>query len=79
MYVDDPEALAELAEKLKGAPFVALDTEFMREKTYFANLCLIQLATDDVAAIVDPLAIDDLSPLWEALADPEMTLVLHAG
>ncbi len=79
MYVDDPEALAELTETLKGSRFVALDTEFMREKTYFANLCLIQIATDDVAAIVDPLAIDDLTPLWDLLADPEMTIVLHAG
>lgn len=79
MYVDDPEALAELTETLKGSRYLALDTEFMREKTYFANLCLIQIATDDVAAIVDPLAIDDLTPLWDLLANPEMTIVLHAG
>jgi ribonuclease D len=36
----------------------------MRERTYYARLCLVQLATDDVEAIVDPLALEDLSPLW---------------
>ena len=79
MYVDDPEALAELNGILRGSPYVALDTEFMREKTYFADLCLIQVATNDVTAIVDPHAIEDLTPLWDVLSDPEMTLVLHAG
>jgi len=79
VYVDDSAGLKELSERIKGAPFVALDTEFMRERTYFADLCLIQLATDDVAAIVDPHAIEDLSPLWGALSDPDMTIVLHAA
>jgi ribonuclease D len=79
VYIDDSQALQELADALKGSPFIALDTEFMRERTYFANLCLIQIAADDVSAIVDPLAVDDLAPLWEVLADPATTLVLHAG
>ncbi len=51
----------------------------MRERTYFARLCLIQLASDDVAAIVDPLAIDDLSPLKELLTDPKVVKMFHAG
>jgi ribonuclease D len=51
----------------------------MRERTYFARLCLVQLGSDDVSAIVDPLAIDDLSPLCDLLSDSAVTKVLHAG
>jgi len=79
VYVSDQNALQELIALLRGAEFVTLDTEFMRERTYFARLCLVQLATDDVEAIVDPLVLDDLSPLVELLADIHMTKVLHAG
>lgn len=79
MYVSDSKGLLELVSLLEGAPFVALDTEFMRERTYFARLCLIQLATDDVQAIVDPLAVNDLAPLLHKLSDVHMTKVFHAG
>ena len=79
VYVTDTPSLRELVEQLRSAPAVAIDTEFMRERTYFARLCLIQLASDDVAAIVDPLAIDDLSPLKELLTDPKVVKVFHAG
>jgi ribonuclease D len=64
---------------LSTSPIVGIDTEFIREKTYFARLCLVQLATDSVCAIVDPLAIDDMSPLYELLSDPGIIKVLHAG
>jgi ribonuclease D len=79
VYVTDTPSLRELVEQLRSAPAVAIDTEFMRERTYFARLCLIQLASDDVAAIVDPLAIDDLSPLKALLTDPQVVKVFHAG
>ncbi len=79
MYVTDTQTLAELVDQLRKAPSVAIDTEFMRERTYFARLCLIQLASDDVAAIVDPLAIADLSPLRELLTDPAVVKIFHAG
>lgn len=58
---------------------MAVDTEFMREKTYFARLCLIQIATDDVAAIVDPIAIQDLTPLCRVFSDESIIKILHAG
>jgi len=79
VYVTDTQALRELVLELRKAKAVAVDTEFMREKTYFARLCLIQLGTDDIAAIVDPLAIDDLSPLCDLLTDPDVVKVFHAG
>ncbi len=61
--------------RLADAEFVALDTEFMRESTYFPKLCLVQLATpsrdspDVLCILIDPLAVPDLQPLWDFLND----------
>lgn len=79
MYVKDPSGLAELVESIASSPVVAIDTEFMRERTYYARLCLIQIATDDVVAIVDPLQIEDLRPLSRILTDKGIVKILHAG
>ena len=79
MYVTDTETLASLVEQLRRAPAVGIDTEFMRERTYFARLCLIQIASDEVAAIIDPIAIGDLSPLLELVSDPGVVKIFHAG
>jgi len=79
VYVSTVEELRELVGRLRRAPVVAVDTEFMREKTYFARLCLVQVASDDEAAIVDPLAVGDMSPLAELICDPRVVKVFHAG
>ncbi len=79
MYVRDDEGLRALVESMRGADVIAVDTEFMRERTYYARLCLIQVATDDVAAIVDPLEGLDLEPLFAVFRDPAITKVFHAG
>jgi ribonuclease D len=72
--------LAELCAELAREPFVALDTEFMRDRTYFPKLCLIQLAGERRHAAVDPLARDlDLAPLFTLLADPAVVKVFHAA
>jgi ribonuclease D len=71
--------LREMVARMRKSPLVAVDTEFMRERTYFARLCLVQLATEDLTALVDPLAIDDLTPLCELLTDASVVKVLHAG
>lgn len=75
------EALADLCERLARSEFVAVDTEFMRENTYWPELCLVQIANTEEAAAVDPLADGiDLSPLLELLTDNEDVLkVFHAG
>jgi len=78
-YIDNPEALQQLCEQLQGATVVALDTEFMREKNYYAQFCLLQLATDKVIACVDPLAIEDLTPLMDILYDEGLIKVFHAA
>jgi len=79
VYVRTAEELKILVEMVAGAPVLAVDTEFMRERTYWARLCLIQIGTDEVSAIVDPLALEDLSPLWTVMRDPATLKVLHAG
>ena len=72
--------LAALADELASAPYLALDTEFMRDSTYWPKLCLIQIAAPDVAAIIDPLAEGlDLKPFFDLIAKPEIVKVLHAG
>lgn len=75
------EALSELCARLAKADFVCVDTEFMRENTYWPELCLIQIADSNEAAAIDPLAKDiDLSPLLDLLVDNEDVLkVFHAG
>jgi ribonuclease D len=66
--------------RLRRAPFIAVDTEFMRETTYWPKLCLIQVAGEEDAAVIDPLAEGlDLAPLLELLADPEIVKVFHAA
>ncbi|QSA97192.1 ribonuclease D [Methylococcus sp. EFPC2] len=78
-YIDTPDALRQLGDSLKGRPWVALDTEFMREKTYYPKFCLLQVATPDFSACVDPLALTDLEPLTEWLFDPAIVKVVHSG
>ncbi|MGF1551938.1 MAG: ribonuclease D [Paracoccaceae bacterium] len=85
--ITDTETLAALCAAFARRPYVCVDTEFMRERTYYAQLCLVQLAVggDDgpdagEAAIVDPLAPGiDLAPLYALLAEPGVTKVFHAA
>jgi ribonuclease D len=77
-YIDHPDQLPPLCEKILSEPWIALDTEFLREKTYYPKFCLLQIAAPGWVACVDPLAIADLSPLFEALYNPGITKVLHS-
>jgi ribonuclease D len=78
-YISSRESLQALCQDLAAADWVALDTEFMREKTYYPQLCLLQLATPAWAACVDPLAELDLAPLYAQLYRSDLTKVLHAA
>ena len=71
--------LEELCQHLRQHSWVAIDTEFVREKTYFAQLCLIQVSTPDRIACVDPLSLEDISPLLEVLFDESRIKVFHSG
>lgn len=78
VLIQDKPALERLCAQIVDRPWLALDTEFTRERTFYARLGLLQLATDDVIACVDPLRVD-LAPLLDALYDPRLLKVLHAG
>ena len=78
-YIDREEQLGIALAELARGDFVALDTEFMRESTYYPKLCLLQLATLDYCAVIDPLAITDLSVLWRFLEDTSRLKILHAA
>ena len=79
LYIDNASDLDNFCEQIKHSDWLAIDTEFLREKTYYPQLCLIQIANDDVIACVDPIAIEDLTPLMDILYQPGMTLVFHAA
>lgn len=74
--ITTPAQLRELCERVRSAPRVGIDTEFHNERSYTARLMVVQLAFEDGCAIVDPLAMDDLSPLAHALC--KTTVVGHA-
>ena len=74
------DALAALCDELSHSPFVTVDTEFLRETTYYPKLCLIQIASDERAAIIDPLAEGlDLVPFHALMANPDVMKVFHAA
>ena len=79
LHIDTPEGLSALCDRLRHSPWLALDTEFMREKTYYPQLCLLQVSNGEVAASIDPLAIDDLRPFRDLLFEPQTVKVFHAG
>ncbi len=79
--ITESAPLAALCARLSKAPFITVDTEFMRENTYWPILCLIQIADEHEAAAIDPMAKDiDLKPLLDLLVNNEDVLkVVHAG
>ena len=79
-FIQDNDSLLSLCETLRKQEFITLDTEFVREKTYFPKLCLIQIAYKDDAAIIDPLAKNlDLKPFLDILTDQKILKILHSG
>lgn len=78
-YIDTPEQLNTFLEKAQHSEWIALDTEFIREKTYYPRLCLIQLATANDLVCIDPLSIEDLSAFFTWLQNPKMLKVFHAA
>jgi ribonuclease D len=77
-FISTQEALGAFCASLRGSKWLALDTEFLREKTYYPQLCLVQVGVPGRYACIDPLAIADLQPLYDLLYDKSITKVLHA-
>ncbi len=78
--VTTTDALASACQTFARAPFVTVDTEFIRETTFWPELCLVQVASDDLAVLVDPLAPGiSLKPFFDLMADPRVVKVFHAA
>ncbi|MBL6945481.1 MAG: ribonuclease D [Rhodospirillales bacterium] len=78
--ISDTRSLTAFCERIAESDFVTVDTEFMRERTYWPKLCVIQLASDDEAAAVDALAEDiDLTPVFDLMTNEKVLKVFHAA
>ena len=79
LYIDTTEALVELCAALRQRPYIAIDTEFLRERTYRPELCLVQVKHEELLACIDTIAIKELDALIELLMDKEVVKVFHAA
>ena len=77
--IDTQDALQTLCEQLRGSEWLAIDTEFIRERTYYPRLCLIQVSNGEIAACVDPLVLPDIQPFLDLLFDGSILKVFHAA
>jgi ribonuclease D len=71
--------LADYCERLARSKQIAMDTEFVSERTYRPVLCLVQVIADGQLALVDPLAVQDMTPFWQTLSTPGHETIVHAG
>lgn len=79
LFIDDGTSLISLVNNLETSDWLAIDTEFERVNTYYPELCLIQVSNGTIHAIIDPVAIDDLTPFYELLYNESITKVLHSA
>ncbi len=78
--ITETDALARFCAEQTGADFIAVDTEFLRDQTYWPKLCLVQVAGPTSIAAIDPLAPGiDLTPLYDLMQDQNLLKVFHAG
>lgn len=78
-FVDSVAELELLCQKMKQEPWLAIDTEFLREKTYYPKFCLLQIATLEWVACIDPIALEgEMDVLFEIINDPAIVKVLHS-
>jgi ribonuclease D len=78
-FIDTEEQLTNICQQFSNKAFLAIDTEFVRNHTYYPILALIQICDGEQIALIDPVALDDLSPLMKVLYDESITKVLHSA
>ncbi|MFO0868047.1 MAG: HRDC domain-containing protein [Pirellulales bacterium] len=78
-HITEQRHLVEFCESLADAAWIAFDTEFVSEDSYRPELCLVQVAVADRLAILDPLALTDMTPFWQRLVAPGHETIVHAG
>ncbi len=74
-----PAAVSEFAAHINAVGTFAYDTEFIGEESFYPQICLVQVATSERVAIIDPLELPDLRPIWEAVVSPSVECIVHAG
>ena len=79
LLIDNTEKLNDFCKILQKQPFITVDSEFIREHSYYPKLCLIQVAYDGDSAIIDPLSKADLSAFFDILQNPDIVKVFHSG
>ena len=79
LFISSDTELKEFADRSMESSVLAIDTEFMREKTYYPKLCLLQMATDSEVVVVDPFAVSSLEVLRGPFESPSVTKLFHAG
>src|SRR3954466_9224927 len=77
--ITTPAQLHELVNHVRVVERFAFDTEFVSEETFEPVLCLIQVATAERLAVVDPQSVGDLGPFWDLVHDPDLEVVMHAA
>ena len=78
-FITEQSELASFAARALHSPVLAIDTEVLREKTYYPRLCLLQLATQDEVVIVDPFRVTDLNVLADVFSNNSVMKIMHAG
>jgi len=78
-FIDTDEKLIDFCHILETQEFITVDSEFLRERSYYPRLCLLQIGYDGGSAIVDPLSNTDLTPFFKILENKNITKVFHAG
>ena len=78
IYVETSEQLHQICQRYTQASVLAIDTEFVRTRTLYPKLGLIQINDGKTLALIDPVALTDLSPFWQLLENPSIQKILHA-
>ncbi len=78
-YIDSNAELVQFCASISETPYCVIDTEFIRESTYYPELALIQIASEDLLACIDPLAVTEFAPLAELLVKPDLLKVFHSS
>jgi len=77
-YVQDEQQLIDVCQQFAQSDVLAVDTEFVRTRTYYPKLGLLQVCDGRILALIDPVTIDDLSPFWQLMSNANIRKVLHA-
>ena len=78
IYIEDAQQLIQVCQSYAQADVLAIDTEFVRTRTLYPKLGLIQINDGKTLALIDPVALADLTPFWQLLENPNIQKILHA-